>query len=225
MKKIFSLFICFMFSGFVFCAENVDDLYEDNPVYAQVDYLLNADFSGSSLNYNNFDEIKSLAFELPLEVREYLYEEHSRSVALYTGLNVLLPGLGSVIQGDVYGGVTSLVLYEAGVTVLSIGVSTALFTEMVWLFGSVLSAPTGASVVPFVDTPVFKTGVALSVVGAGIMVGTCISSLFRPSLYSKAYNSQLSKVLGVSKADFAVLPYVSPDVKTGGVSLSLAINF
>lgn len=224
MKKLFTILFLSIFAVFfTFSMENEDSVYESE-VYDEVESLLTKDFSGADLEFKNFDYLHNLALELPLDVRMELYETKSRSSTGYTWLNFALPGLGSLIQGDVKGGINSLVLYSVGATVLEIGFATYMFGLYGYLFYAVYSSLAEEDVQDFYETPVFKFAATATFAGLGIMTGSLIYSLIRPSKYSKAYNSQLADVLGVTDADFAILPYIDSNANNGGVTLSVALR-
>ncbi len=224
MKKLLSILLLSVFAVFYSYSLEIEPFEYDTEVYNKVESLLTKDFKGSELQYKNFDYINNLALELPLDVRMELYENKSRSSTGYTWLNFALPGLGSLIQGDVSGGVNSLVLYSIGATVFDIGFATYVFGLYGYMFYAVTSSLAEEDFQDFFETPVFKFAVTATFAGLGMMAGSLIYSLIRPSKYSRAYNSQLADVLGVSDADFAILPYLDSAANNGGVTLSVALK-
>lgn len=222
MKKIISLVLLslFVFAN-VFAEERFyeddEEFYEE--LYGEAETLLTSDFSGQNLSYNNFDDVQSFVMDLSYEDRLALYDECSRGIGLYTGLNALVPGLGSIIQGDVYGGVSSIVTCAVGEAIYSVGYALLYVNEIKNLIDNKDLADFNF------DAIESKVALGLILTGGGIAIGSYIRSLTRPAAYSKAFNAQLADVLGVSKAEVSLVPCIAPDMKTAGVSLGLALNF
>ena len=226
MKKLLFLITVFIFAGTTLFAQNyIEDDEDIDWLYDKVEQMVVQDFSGSSLTYKSFDEVHGLALELPLEDRQAMYEEHCRSVALYRGLNMLLPGIGSLAQGDVYGGMSALITYTLSGCILMTGVYTWGFSGYFYLWYAIFSGLSNSEIKDIESFPAYQFGIGATLVGLGMLAANYIYAFMRPAKFSTGFNKELASVLGVTDVDVSLAPCVSPDLKTGAVSLGLAIKF
>lgn len=229
MKKFIILIGLLLCAAAAFCNEEA---------FENVDAYLDDNFSSVNLFFKNQETIVSQINLLTDEEKAELYEDYSRSGALYFGLNMLLPGLGSYIQGDTFGGTVGLVGGIVGGALFEIGavslIMSTYYYGMVSFFSALGNGSTersgnsGSSGNPAntADADYYmKTALALFISGAVICVIDIIYCIARPFTYSNKLNSSLSNLLYNDKARFTLAPVISTDAKVDGVYMGLALKF
>ena len=215
MKKIIILLGLLLCASALFCNEEA---------FENVDAYLDDNFSSANLVFKNQETIVSQINLLTDEEKAELYEDYSRSGALYFGLNMILPGLGSYIQGDAFGGTVGLVGGLLGFGLIEFGLYKFVFDIFVATGTSLSYGLSGRKDYTF-DTDIFKVAYGCIITGAVICVIDFIYCIARPFTYSNKLNSSLSNLLYNDKARFTLAPVISTDAKVDGVYMGLALKF
>lgn len=228
MKKFILLVGLLLCAAAAFCNEEA---------FENVDAYLDDNFSSVNLFFKNQETIVSQINLLTDEEKAELYEDYSRSGALYFGLNMLLAGLGSYIQGDTFGGTLGLVGGIVGGALFEIGTVSLILSTFYYATVSFFSALGNGSIdrsgaggssgnpVNSVDANYMKTALGLFISGAVICVIDIIYCIVRPFIYSNKLNSSLSNLLYNDKAKLTLAPVISTDAKVDGVYMGLALKF
>lgn len=221
MKKIFLLFGVLLCASFLFCEELTEDIVTEDPAYVKVDEYLSDNFSSRKLSFLNqgmvFEELNILTDEQKAD----LYEQHSRSGAGYFGLNMVLPGLGSYIQGDAFGGTIELVMGIAGMGLTTYGLISSYINIIIGIIEGVAESASGSS-----STNSVNVGPALGslFVGLGIIVADLIFSIVRPFKYSKSINASLDSLLFNNETQISIAPVISTTAGFDGVTVGMSVR-
>ena len=215
MKKIIVLLGLLLCAAAAFCNEEA---------FENVDAYLDDNFSSVNLFFKNQETIVSQINLLTDEEKAELYEDYSRSGALYFGLNMLLPGLGSYIQGDAFGGTVGLVGGIVGFGLIEFGLYKFVFDTFIATGTSLAYGLSGRKDYT-IDPDIFKVAFGCIISGAVICVIDIIYCIARPFTYSNKLNSSLSNLLYNDKAKLTLAPVISTDAKVDGLYMGLALKF
>lgn len=156
-------------------------LFASDSSVASISLMIGSDFQ-TNYDYISKESVKLTDFE-----RMSLYSIHENSPTVPFVVNLLVgAGIGSFIQGDSKGGYIGLVSDIAALGIYSIG------------YSQVLSS----------DSEISTRGTFLTIVGAGILLGSKIYQCIRPFSYSKDYNKRLSSAL-MGKTEIFVTPVIT----------------
>ena len=86
MKKLFIVLGMLLCAGALFCSENSALFNSDAGAYSRVSYYLDNNFSSVSLKFKNINQVAADLDNLSFDQKADLYEEYSKSGALYFGL-------------------------------------------------------------------------------------------------------------------------------------------
>lgn len=221
MKKIFLLFGVLLCASSLFCEEVSEDIVTEDPSYVKVDEYLSDNFSSRKLSFLNqgmvFEELNILTDEQKAD----LYEKHSRSGAGYFGLNMVLPGLGSYIQGDTFGGTIELVMGVVGFGLAGYGLIATYINIFVGVVEGVAEGLSGSE-----STQTINVGPALGslFLGLGLVVADFIFSIVRPFKYSKSINASLDSLLFNNETQISIAPVISTTSGFDGVTVGMSVR-
>ena len=227
MKKIFFVALALIVGSIAFANESNKES-ASGPLFNQasdtnyelVQNYLKKNFSSASLKFKNPQNVSNNIQSLTLDQRLQLFEERSKSGALYFGLNFLFPGLGSFIQGDKFGGTVSLLGVGAGMGLLFGGYVYA--AVQYFQFALNASEQEGFDTNHFLQ--ILSSSAALFISGAIVIAAAEIFSYIRPFVFSSKLNNELKKMLNVSNAEISVAPVIAPASKDCGVTAALKIS-
>ena len=224
MKKLLVLLMVLVSTSFLFCQENENHsdsknvfIYENNS-YKKVSNYLGDNFSSVKLKFSDPEEITDEIDLLTDKQRAALYERYSRSSALYFGINMLtIPGLGSLIQGDKFGGTIALTTGIIG-SALSIGGYVGLFTHLTYSLYNDEYDPRD-----FNTVFKFAPWVALMFCGGVFDLVSMIFNIVRPFTYANSLNNGLKNILKIEEAKVTLAPVINTN-NTTGVCVGLALK-
>ena len=226
MKKFLIVSLILFSASFLFCQQNesiseVEKLFDlEDENYIKVDDYLSKNFSSLKLGFDNPKSILNNIGLLSDEQKAELYEEHSKSAALYFGLNMLtLPGLGSLIQGDAFGGTVSLTTGIAGGTLLTVGYLGLVVNLYIGMFEAILNALTRNEGSKFNYYSIWFT---MMIAGGALEVVSIITGIVRPFVYSNRLNKELKNILKIEDAKVTLAPVITNN--NSGVVLGLALK-
>jgi hypothetical protein len=132
------------------------------------------------LDPNKFDGLASISSQLPLEMREFAYNNGQKSDAVGgLLLNIFLPGfgIGNYVIGDTSGGTLNLLGFLASAITLALGSS--------------LTEPG----IPPIIRQISTLGMVVSGIGGAGAAFFVIRGWISPFIYQNMYNENLKKLL------------------------------
>ena len=229
MKKFLFLSILSISSTFLFCQEiesennsDIDNLfyYEDDN-FKKVDEYLDKNFSSVKYKFLDADLISDEIDLLSEEQKAELYEKHSRSSALYFGINMVgASGIGSLVQGDVFGGTLALTTGIIGCTLGVIGFYGLAFNVYVDLWAGIIK---GLSDNKSDSNSTYTIWHTMMIIGGAFYLTGLITAIIRPFAYANNLNKELKKILKIDDAKITVAPVITTN-KSTGVYVGLALK-
>ncbi len=219
MKKIIILLGMLLCAGSLFCNENKELFNSDAGAYSRVDYYLDNNFSSISMKFKHVNEIAADIDSLAYDQKAELYEEYSKSGAPYFGFNMLIPGLGSFIQGDTFGGFLCLGEYLLGTGMLIGGIVSLTANTVnvaIDLYNGNSRSNSSANV---------GTSVCVLLVGGVLLVVDFVTCIVRPFTFSKNINNALQKLLNANDVRVSFVPVIAPNSDELGMTLGLSVKF
>lgn len=212
MKKLFIVLGMLLCAGALFCSENSAMFNSDAGSYSRVSYYLDNNFSSLSLKFKNINQVAADIDNLSFDQKADLYEEYSKSGALYFGLNMLFPGLGSFIQGDTFGGVLCLGEYILG-------------NGMV--IGGIIGIAEGTASAKYESDAASKIGgsVCVLLVGGVLLIVDFVTCIVRPFTFSRNINNGLQNLLNADYVRLSFVPAITPNPDELGMTMGLTVKF
>jgi len=179
MNRLFVLL--FLFSFFSLACINADDLDKQKVSTTKaVSLLLDDGF------YKNEEQIKTLATELTLEQKQFLFDRYEKPAISPFVMNLILGfGVGSYVQGDFLGG--------------AIGTAGDILIGGPFLLMCASSGDEG------------EVHALFGLAYVGLRVFQCV----KPFSYAKKYNNRLTDALGFYDLSYGVMPSVNRDGEFG----------
>lgn len=205
MKKLFIVLGMLLCAGALFCSENSAMFNSDAGSYSRVSYYLDNNFSSLSLKFKNINQVAADIDNLSFDQKADLYEEYSKSGALYFGLNMLFPGLGSFIQGDTFGGVLCLGEYILG-------------NGMV--IGGIIGIAEGTAAASKIGG-----SVCVLLVGGVLLIVDFVTCIVRPFTFSRNINNGLQNLLNADYVRLSFVPAITPNPDELGMTMGLTVKF
>lgn len=205
MKKLFIVLGMLLCAGALFCSENSAMFNSDAGSYSRVSYYLDNNFSSLSLKFKNINQVAADIDNLSFDQKADLYEEYSKSGALYFGLNMLFPGLGSFIQGDTFGGVLCLGEYILG-------------NGMV--IGGIIGIAEGTATASKIGG-----SVCVLLVGGVLLIVDFVTCIVRPFTFSRNINNGLQNLLNADYVRLSFVPAITPNPDELGMTMGLTVKF
>lgn len=225
MKKLFIVLGMLLCAGVLFCSENSAMFNSDAGSYSRVSYYLDNNFSSLSLKFKNINQVAADIDNLSFDQKADLYEEYSKSGALYFGLNMLFPGLGSFIQGDTFGGVLCLGEYIlgngmviGGIIGIAEGTAAAINTAINNTYSSSAKYESDAA---------SKIGgsVCVLLVGGVLLIVDFVTCIVRPFTFSRNINNGLQNLLNADYVRLSFVPAITPNPDELGMTMGLTVKF
>lgn len=214
MKKLFIVLGMLLCAGALFCSENSAMFNSDAGSYSRVSYYLDNNFSSLSLKFKNINQVAADIDNLSFDQKADLYEEYSKSGALYFGLNMLFPGLGSFIQGDTFGGVLCLGEYILGNGMVIggiIGIAEGTAAAINYTYSSSASKIGGS--------------VCVLLVGGVLLIVDFVTCIVRPFTFSRNINNGLQNLLNADYVRLSFVPAITPNPDELGMTMGLTVKF
>ena len=214
MKKLFIVLGMLLCAGALFCSENSALFNSDAGSYSRVSYYLDNNFSSLSLKFKNINQVAADIDNLSFDQKADLYEEYSKSGALYFGLNMLFPGLGSFIQGDTFGGVLCLGEYILGNGMVIggiIGIAEGTAAAINYPYSSSASKIGGS--------------VCVLLVGGVLLIVDFVTCIVRPFTFSRNINNGLQNLLNADYVRLSFVPAITPNPDELGMTMGLTVKF
>jgi len=227
MKKVVILLGMLLCAGFVFCNERSDNFFDsDAGAFSRVDYYLSNNFSTFSMKFKNVREVADDIDRLSYEQKSELYDIFSKSGAPYFALNMLIPGLGSFVQGDLFGGVLCLGEYIVGVGLIiggSVGIASSTTAGIINSYN--VNNPTDYYRVQNETSASIGSSVCVMLVGGVLLIVDFVTCIARPVSFSRHLNKGLRKLLNADYARFSFVPSITSDSDAMGMTMGLTVRF
>jgi hypothetical protein len=229
MKKLLLLVTVFSlgFTGLVFSQEAERTSEESFQI---VNFLIR-----DGLN-RNFAQIQQESLNLTPSQRITLYNMNENTFGVPLALNLLLGfGIGSLVQGDVVGGVSGLAGDAVGITLLIvfftriIAADNWLTSEIDSLNAQILADPIRlARIREAQEERDRRVEAAFPLIGVsiGVLAVSRLAQIVFPLVYSPRYNNRLREALnmGVTLSPMSFVPSFGLE-KTGGVNMMWNFSF
>lgn len=225
MKKLFIVLGMLLCAGALFCSENSALFNSDAGAYSRVSYYLDNNFSSFSLKFKNINQVAADLDNLSFDQKADLYEEYSKSGALYFGLNMLFPGLGSFIQGDTFGGVLCLGEYILGTGMVIGGIIGIVEGAATYINTAINNKYSSSTKYESDATSIIGGSVGVLIVGGVLLIVDFVTCIVRPFTFSRNINNGLQNLLNADDVRLSFVPAITPNPDELGMTMGLTVKF
>lgn len=206
MKLFKSVIMCAVFSIFGLCALNA----QQSETYVTVDKLLSKNIR------SNADSVKLYADKLTFDEKAQLFTEHTQKAGKYQLINAFsFVGIGSYMQGDIFGGVVSSVLGAGGIGCIALGIGNI----------ADMQTPSYGSSRPVSNTARVENMALMFGIGGGLLVTDILWGILKPKLYANKNNKIMKKALKLDDAKVSLTPVFNSAFELNGASFAVALKF